>query len=358
MDMRKILLPRVEVGAPEMARSRRGLYAVILLLVAAALATGWWFYGGIAVTTVQVIRGTAAEIVYATGVIEPERWSKVATLVKGRIIERCRCEGQRVKAGDLLARLDDAEAQAALRELRAREEFAQKELDRQSQLVARNVTSVQALERATSELRQIQALIAAQVERLAYYRLVAPMDGVVLREDGEVGEIVDSNVVLYRIGIPKPLQLVAEVNEEDIPKVRVGQTVLLRSDAFPGEPLAGTVREITPAGDPVAKTYRIRVALPEDTPLRVGMSVEANVVTREKADALLVPAAAVAEGAVFVIEHSRAVRRPVELGVRGTRMVEVLSGATEGEWVISPVPSGQRDRTRVRVAGEADPAKR
>ena len=102
------------------------------------------------------------------------------------------------------------------------------------------------------------------------------MDGVVLREDGEVGEVVDSNTVLYRIGLPKPLQLVAEVNEEDIPRVQVGQTVLLRFDAFTDQRLTGSVREITPAGDPVAKTYRVRVALPDDTPLMIGMSVEAT----------------------------------------------------------------------------------
>ena len=111
--------------------------------------------------------------------------------------------------------------------------------------------------------------------------------------------------MLYRIGLPKPLQVVAEVNEEDIPRVWNGMKVLLRTDAFPNRPLEGMVSEITPAGDPVAKTYRVKVALPDDTPLRVGMSVEANIVTREKADVLLVPSAAVVDGHVFVIEGFR-----------------------------------------------------
>ena len=119
------------------------------------------------------------------------------------------------------------------------------------------------------------------------------MDGVVLRRDGEVGEIVETGQVLFRVGVPKPLQVVAEVNEEDIPRVALGQKVLLRTDAFAGKALEGTVHEITPAGRSVAKTFRIRVALPDDTPLKVGMSVEANVVTREKPGALLVPADAV-----------------------------------------------------------------
>jgi RND family efflux transporter MFP subunit len=168
-----------------------------------------------------------------------------------------------------------------------------------------------------------------------------------------VGEIVTSNTILYRIGWLKPLLLIAQVNEEDIPKVEVGQTVLLRSDAFPGQRLAGTVRDITPAGDPVARTYRIRVLLPDDTPLRVGMSVEANIVVREKADALLVPAAAVSQDAVYVVDGSRAVRRAVTVGIRGTQAVEILSGLKEGERVVAPIPSELTDGARIHVTGEA-----
>ena len=334
-----------------MTQSR--IIALLALAVAVAGAVYWNFGRPIAVTAARVERGNAAEIVYATGAIEPVRWAKVTPLVKGRIVERCRCEGKEVKAGDVLARLDDKEAQATLTELKAREGFSKREVERQSELIARNVTTAQAHERALSELRSIQALITAQTERLENYKLVAPMDGVVLREDGEVGEIVDSLNVLYRIGLPKPLQVVAEVNEEDIPRVWNGMKVLLRTDAFLNQPLEGMVSEITPAGDPVAKTYRVKVALPDDTPLRIGMSVEANIVTREKADVLLVPSAAVVDGHVFVIEGFRVHRRKVETGVRGTRATEVVSGLKEGDIVVASVPSGLADGARVSVTAAA-----
>jgi RND family efflux transporter MFP subunit len=202
-------------------------------------------------------------------------------------------------------------------------------------------------------MRQVASLISVQRERLSHYRLVSPIDGIVLREDGEVGEIVTSNTILYRIGIPAPLLLVAEVNEEDIPRVEAGQTVLLRSDAFADRKLTGTIRDITPAGDPVARTFRIRVALPEDTPLRVGMSVEANIVAREVENALLVPIAAISGDTVYVAEGSRAVRRPVEVGIRGTQKAEIVSGVKEGERVVSPVPSEIGNGDRIRDAGEA-----
>jgi membrane fusion protein, multidrug efflux system len=195
----------------------------------------------------------------------------------------------------------------------------------------------------------VQALISVLMEKLENYTITAPMDGVVLRWDGEIGEIAEPGQILFRVGVPKPLQVVAEVNEEDIPRVAVGQKVLLRTDAFPVQPLEGTVREITPMGDPVAKTYRIRVALPNDTPLQIGMSVEANIVTREKPNALLVPADAVQDSTVYVIESERAERRLVDIGIRGTRAVEVLAGLAEGERVASPAPAGLSDGSRVRV---------
>lgn len=329
----------------------RSNWIAILLLLVAFLAVAWWLFGrGIPVTTAAVTKGTAAEIVYATGAVEPVIWAKVTTMVRAQIVERCRCEGKQVKAGELLARLDDTEAQAALRELRAREEFLRREYERQTQLSAKGIASEQALQKSDSDLRQAQAQIAAQTERLVYFRIVAPIDGVVLREDGEVGEIVDPGIILYRVGNPSPLWLVAEVNEEDIPRVRVGQSVLLRTDAFAGRQLEGIVSQITPAGDPTAKTYRIRIGLPDDTPLRVGMSVEANVIARKKDNVLLVPTPALKGGAVFVVSGGRAVLRPIQIGLRGAQNTEVISGLAEGDIVVSPAPADLRDGARVRVS--------
>jgi RND family efflux transporter MFP subunit len=338
-----------------MSRLRRILLLVLILAIAAA---GWWvMYGrGPEVTVVAPARGTAVEIVYATGSVEPIRWAKVASLIRDRIVELCYCEGETVKKGDMLARLDDRELRAQLDELKAREDFSKRELSRVTELIGRGAATTQAFERASTDLRQIQALISVQVEKLADYTIVAPMDGVVLRRDGEVGEIAEAGQILFRVGVPKPLQVVAEVNEEDIPRVAVGQLVLLRTDAFLGARLEGHVREITPMGDPVAKTYRIRVALPDDTPLQPGMSVEANVVTREKPGALLVPADAVQGNAVFVVEGDRARRRAVETGIRGARAVEILGGVGEEDRVVSPAPTDLSDGARVRVVVKNGPA--
>lgn len=329
-------------------RNRRLLIAGVIITLSAGAAF-WWRYGqGPQVSAAIATRGTAVEIVYATGGVEPVRWAKVASVIRDRIVEICDCEGKAIAKGDVLARLDDREVQAQMKELRAREEFAKREMSRVSDLVARGAATTQAYERASMDLQQVQGLISVQTEKIGDYTILSPMDGVVLRRDGEIGEIAEAGQILFRVGVPLPLQVVAEVNEEDIPRVALNQTVLFRTDAFPNRRLDGRVREITPMGDVVAKTYRIKIALPDDTPLKPGMSVEANIITREQANALLVPADALRGDSVFVIAGERVRKRQVEVGIRGTRAVEVLDGLKEGERVASPAPTDLKDGARVR----------
>jgi RND family efflux transporter MFP subunit len=329
------------------ASGRAGLLVPAAALVAVLV---WWRLGRpVEVTTVAPVRGTAVEIVYATGAVEPVRWAKVASLIRDRIVDLCHCEGKTVAKGDVLVRLDDREPKAQLQELKAREEFAKREMARVTDLLGRGVATTQAFERLSADLRQIQALISLQLEKISEYTIASPMDGVVLRRDGEIGEIAEPGQVLFRVGVPKPLQVVAEVNEEDIPRVAVSQAVLLRTDAFAGRRLDGKVNEITPMGDAVARTYRIRIALPDDTPLHVGMSVEANIVTREKTNALLIPADAVIGSTVVVVESGRVHLRQIEIGIRATRSVEVLSGLGDNERIASPAPTSLADGSRVRV---------
>jgi RND family efflux transporter MFP subunit len=326
---------------------------VVLALVLVVAAALWWRFGrGAEVTAAAATRGTAVEIVYATGGIEPVRWAKVASLVRDRIVEICDCEGRTVAKGDVLAKLDDRQELAGLKELRAREDFLKREMARVSELITRNIATTQAYEKASMDLQQVQGTIAVQMEKINDFIIVAPMDGVVLRRDGEIGEVVESGQILFRIGVPKPLQVVAEVNEEDIPRVALDQVVLFRTDAFPDRRLEGKVREITPMGDVAAKTYRIKIALPDDTPLKPGMSVEANIITREQPNTLLVPANAVRDNAVYVLDGGRAHRREVKLGIRGTRIVEVLSGLAEGDQVAAPTSAALSDGAHVRIAGK------
>lgn len=331
-------------------RPRHILFSVAVL--AAAAAGGYWYQqGGLLphVTLVEVTRGPAAQIVYATGTVEPVNWARVAPVTQGRVMAILARDGQAVTTGQPLAQLDDREARARLGELEARDRFWRDEVARTSALQERGFATREARERAQMEYLALQAAIAAARQRLADLTVVSPMEGIVLRQDGEIGEVADQRTTLFWIGQPTPLRITAEIDEEEIPSVQTGHVVLIKADAFPGETQHGAIGEITPRGDPVNRSFRVRVVLPDDTRLRIGMTTELNVVVRENRNALLVPAGAIVAGHVLVVEDGVARRRAVRTGIQGRQMTEIVQGLRLGERVIA-APGNLAEGSRVRVA--------
>jgi HlyD family secretion protein len=320
------------------------------LLVLAGGALLWWRFGdGVAVQTATVAQGPVVEAVYATGAVEPVHWAKVSPTISGRLTEIAARDNMQVRRGDLLARLDDGEARARQAEMEARLAYWRDELTRQRTLTERGITSREAFDKAQAEFLAAQAGYLAARQRLIDLTLVAPMDGTVLRQDGEIGEVVDKLQTLFWIGQKRPLRAVLDVDEEDIPLVAVGQQALVKADAFPEAGVNGSVAEITPKGDPLNKSYRVRVSLPDDIKFLIGMTVEANIVVRQAQAALLVPLDALQNGSVFVVENGRAVRRAVKLGIRGREQAEVTDGLAAGEVVVLNPPAGLKEGARLRV---------
>ena len=313
--------------------------------------TGAWVWRGLppAVAVATVSTGPAVQAVYATGNVEPVHWAKVGPAVRARIIAVLVEEGARVAAGQPMAQLDDREARHRVEEAEARANFAQEELARVRALVARDVASRATLDRAEAEARAVRAVAEAAQRRLDDYIVRAPTAGLVLRRDAEVGEVVDTPAALFWIGEPKPLRITAEVDEEDIAQIREGQRALLRADAFAGQVLNATVTQITPKGDATRKAYRVRLSLPDDTPLMIGMTVEANIVLRETTNAVLIPPAALRGSHVFVAQGEVARRRQVTVGVQGLRAVEIRQGIAVGDIVVLDPPQSLKDGQAIRL---------
>ena len=334
--------------------SRLFAWLLVLALVGAGGFLAWRRFGATPqVAVVAVKRGSVAEVVYATGVVEPTRWAKVIAYQRKRIVDICDCEGKTVKAGDVLARLDDTEEKANVAELEARRALLKNDVDRVSGLYKLNAATKTALDQAITALREYDARIEARKQKMADLVLRAPIDGVVLKREGHIGDMAGTGVndALFWVGKPKPLRIDADVNEEDMPRVKVGQKVLLRHDGFPGQALEAAVDDITPKGDPQTKTFRVYLALPNETPLRIGMSVEANIVIAARENALVVPAEAIFNGAVDRVADGVVARTPVKTGVRGVRLVEILAGLDEGARVIAPARRDLKDGARVRASG-------
>ena len=187
-----------------------------------------------------------------------------------------------------------------------------------------------------------------------YLDLVAPAAGKIIRRDGEIGQMIAPDKPLFWMSCCAPLRVSAEVDEEDIAQVRPGQEVLIRADAFPGQIFHGTVQSITPKGDPVARTYRVRISLPADTPLMIGMTAETNIVLRKADNALLVPAGAVQQDTVWRVDRGKLENGRSRWAPRTRREVEILSGLGDGDRIVAhPTPGleGRADGAPVRGRG-------
>jgi RND family efflux transporter MFP subunit len=307
------------------------------------------FFAAELVTTSIAKLAPVSEAVFGTGTVEPQRWAKVVPLQRRRLVELCSCEGQAVKTGQVLGRQDDAEERSELNELEINNGQLQRDLDRAQKDRDKGAAAQAEYEQRWTQFEQSKSRIAAQKVRIDGLELRAPLDGMVLRRDGEVGEIVGPTDVLFWVGPPAPMQVVAEVNEEEINRIALGQKALLRSEAFPAQALRASVSQITPKGDPTRKTFRVYLLLPNDTPLKIGMSVEVNIIFREKPAAIVIPVEAVAGEAVQVVDNGRVERVPVSIGIRGSRNVEIISGVLRGMAVLSPVRTDLADGTRVRI---------
>lgn len=321
---------------------------VLVLLASAAVAALLLLARPTAVGVVQASRGDAVDAIYATGRVEPLLQLPVAPRAAGRLVELAVDEGQTVRRGQLLAVLEGEENDAQRAELRARERLAVIALQRSEALVGQGFVAASEGDRLRAELDAVRAQLQRVAAQRAYTRLLAPADGMVLRRDGEVGQLLAAGTPLLYLGDPRRLRINAEIDEEDLPRLKLGQAALLRAAALGDQVFEGRVSGITPLGDPVARSYRVRIGLDEPPAgLRVGMTVDANLIAARRANAWLLPAAAVQGNVAWQLADGRAKKLTLQIGVRGNGKVEVLAGLPEGaELVLNAQGLGEGQRLR------------
>ena len=352
---------RVQTWPATRQRRRTGLRAAALLAVLLAAGGGAWQFWGrsLAVVALHPVRGPAIEAVYAAGVVEAIDTARVGTKVAGRVTDLLVDDGDAVKQGQLLAVIDDREARRRLDDARARLDLADQELARDRALLAQHVRPEQAVQRSQAERDRAAAGLKLAADQLADTRIVAPFDGLVMKREVDKGDMLAANAALFTVAVPGRLRVAADVDERDIALVRLGAPVAIRADALPDRPVSATVTNIRPLGDPATRSFRVEANLPPDSGLMVGMTVDVNIVTGERADALLVPAGAVRHGApqggragpayVFRVLDGKARRTAVETGAVGEARIEIRAGLDAADLVLADPPDGLADGRAVRV---------
>ena len=370
-------------------RRRPLLWLCLLLLVVAAVILGFARRGP-RPTEVDVDRVARRQpfrsYVTASGEIVAARYADIGSSVMGRLVSLPVEEGERVAAGQVLARIDPVPAET---ETRAAEAALQAlEADRLAALAAESETA-QALARARSlqgqgltpqsELDQAvaaadsararreaaekrvaegRARAASARDRLAKTEITAPMAGVVTRLGARAGEMVVVGVqnqpgtILMTLSDLSSIDAEVEVAEADVMRLAVGQPATARLEAVPGRELAGRVVEIGASALPsagsgaAAREFRVVVRLDAaDVALRPGLTCDVQILAEERADALTVPLQAVAlrtgaqgdeRAGVFLVEEGRARFTPVETGIVGGLEVEVKGLAEGAALVVGP----------------------
>jgi len=308
------------------------ILSILCLLVSGGAAFHW--LGPDGVDVIRPHRGMAVLAVYATGTVESTVMLPIAPRVAARLKELYVDEGDSVSKDQLLARMEDEVLLQSIRELQANEAFLEHEFKRKESLLKQRVISKAELDRARSEWAVAQAAVAKAVAESDFMKLLAPADGRIIRRDGEVGELIPANQAVFWLSCCTTLRISAEVDEEDIALVQPGQKVLIRADAFPEQIFEGSVQSITPKGDPVSRSYRVRIGFGNETPLMIGMTAETNIIIRETPEALLLPSGAVTQGNVWLVEEDKLVKRKVIIGARGLKETEILSGIEEDDVIV------------------------
>lgn len=311
--------------------TRKAFILITLLVVAAA---GFWIFNPAKsqhIESVKPVREKAVQAVYATGTVEASLMIPISPKVGARLMTLNVDEGSHVEAGQILAQLEDADLLQAAADMQAKMELAQKDLSRAEKLSKSGAVSKEGFDSAQATFKSATASFERAKAELGYLQLIAPQAGTVIRRDGEIGELIPVGTAVFWMNGGDQIRIETEVDEEDIGLVQPGQKVLVSADAFPNQTFNGTVQSITPKGDPVARSYRVRVSLEEDAPMMIGMTAETNIITQVKENALMIPATSVKGDYLYVIQGHKPVLTKIKKGIVADKKVEVIEGVSEND---------------------------
>jgi RND family efflux transporter MFP subunit len=346
-------------GGPETARRPRRAPALLAALIAAAVLAGCGKHGSssagasaapnlppMKARVITVHTESLPMITEITGTVRPVQRAVVAAKVMGAIDEMPVTLGQRVSAGDLLAKISAGEISARVAQAQSQLNAATRDLERERALLQKGASTADMVRGLEDRFAAAQAMIREAEVMLGYVTLLAPFDGVVTRKMANAGDLASPGVPLleleglsnFQVEVGLPDSLAATLPEGASLDVEV---------PVAGVSFTGKVVEISSAADPLARTVSAKITVPADARVRSGQFARVQV-PGTPVRALLAPADAVTRlgqmERVFVAANDdRAILRLVKTGgTRGER-VEILTGLDDGERIVVAPPAGMRE---------------
>ncbi|MGF6642655.1 efflux RND transporter periplasmic adaptor subunit [Paraburkholderia sp. GAS82] len=279
--------------------------------------------------------------------------------IAGKIIERHVRLGDTVKVGEVVARLDPADAQKSAASAQAQLDaaqhslvYAKQQLDRDQAQARENLISAAQLEQTTnayasalSQRDQAAQQTALQKNQLQYTDLLADHAGVITAEQAQTGQNVSAGQAVYNLAWSGDIDVVVDVPESTLAALAVGQTAKVTMSALPGRSFSARVRELSPAADPQSRTYRANLTLLDPGPdVRLGMTADVALTSgntaTQPATSFILPATALFHDgtapAVWVVHEGTNVLelRRVQVTRYDERTVAISGGLKDGERVV------------------------
>ncbi len=368
--------------------SRIAIVVVVVLGVAAAGWGGYWYGnrtnaasattaatgpGGVAqgagkggaagggpppvtIEAAKVVTTPMPQTIIAVGSLRSDESITLRPESAGRISDITFQEGQRVVKGVPLVKLDPAIPQAELAQAKANLVLAKSKFDRAVDLAQRSFISGQAKDEAENNFKVAEASVQLAQAKLAKTDIRAPFSGIIGLRSVSVGDYVKEGADIVNLEAIDPLKVDFRVPETYLRQIQVGQALQITLDALPGKTYDGKVVAVNPLIDTAGRSVVIRAQVGnQDTTLRPGMFARVRLITKDQADAMVVPEQALVpqgnEQYVFKVVDGKVARVKVETGQRRDSKVEVLSGLVAGDMVVTAGQLKIRDGSAVRVAG-------
>ncbi|SEO75741.1 efflux RND transporter periplasmic adaptor subunit [Aquisalimonas asiatica] len=288
--------------------------------------------------------------------VQPRVQIRLASRANGTLDEVGPEIGDRVEAGDVMARLDVSEEQAELARARAQERDARSQYERTRELNDQGVASAAQLQRDEAAVLVAESERRVWESRVAFGRVEAPRDAVVTARYVEPGEAVDARQTLFELAVMDELVMRPGVSEREVVHLSPGMAVPIRLDAMPGRALTGEVRRIFPMASHDSRLVTVEVSLPADAAaegVRPGFLGRIRMAVDRREDVLAVPADAISDRDgrqfVFVIEDERLVEREVEPDTARGEWTIIREGLEAGDVVLASNPGDLQDGDAVRI---------
>lgn len=278
--------------------------------------------------------------VHAVGTVLADASARLRAEAPGQILQLHFEDGQQVARGDRLFTIEATVLEAEVNEARANVEQSEAAYNRAKELIKSQLVSATDYDSARANYNVAVARLLSSEARLSKTVIRAPFDGTVGLRMINIGDYATIGQELVDVVRLDPLRLDFSIPETLLAHVKPGQNIDVSVGAYPGELFEGIISAIAPAIDVAGHSVAIRARLPNpDLKLRPGLFARVSVTMDVKPDALMVPEQAIwpigQDKTVFVVIDGKAVQKTVQIGQRQDNLVEVVSGLSPGDEVVT-----------------------